>query len=149
MDVTAHPVRASLNKARLVVLAALLLCFVLAFIGAGFSEVWVRVALIVVGVATVGVACYHLGASQTLSTAIVSAVVLGTVGILVSSYGVYAAHWIGWMGLEESEFGSDDLKGHRAIWIVFISLLWIPALSSLLAVIVTLVGHAVYRRREV
>jgi hypothetical protein len=133
----------------LTVLAALSLCFALAFLGAGFSGVWIRVALLVAGAATVGVACYYLGASQRLSTAIVSAVVLGTVGILASLYGVYAAYWVGWRGLEKSDFGTEDLEGHRAIWIVFISLLWIPALSSLLAVIVTLVGHSAHRRREV
>jgi hypothetical protein len=149
VDVTVHPVRVPLTKARLVVLAALLLCFVLAFIGAGFSELWVQVPLILAGVATVGIACYWLGQSQRLSGAIMGAVVLATLGILAWLYGVYAAYWAGWRGLKEADFGSDDLQGHLYIWVSFVFNLWVPAVASLMAVVVALIGHSRHSRRHI
>ena len=149
MDVTVQPVRGPLTKAGLVVLAAIFLCFVLAFIGAGFSGLWAQIVLFVAGVAVVGIASYYLGASQTVSVAIKGAAAMGTLGILAWGYGVYAAHWVGWRGLRESDFGSDDMKGHLYIWVSFIFTLWVPALASLVAAVVALVGHSAHRGREV
>lgn len=147
-NVAAERARAPVPRAGLAVVAAVVFCFVFAFIGAGFSEMWARVALFLIGTAVVGITCYYLGASLKFPSAVAIVVALTTAAILAWLYGSYAAHWLGWQGLEESDFGSDDLKGNKYIWIGLFFNLWFPAVAALAGVIVAFVGHATTRSRS-
>jgi hypothetical protein len=129
-----------LGRTSTAVLLALALCFGLGFSDAGESRLWLTTFLHLVAISAVAAACIYLGRSEERPYATVGALVLGPASLIIWLYGAYAAHLSGWRGLDESEFGTDDLRGHVYIWARLLFNPWIPAIPALLCFAITRVA---------
>lgn len=119
------------------------LCLGLAFIGAGFSELWPQLLLYGFGTVVVGALSFLLGVELERRTAAIAAAALGCLAVLAWMYGVLFAYESGWQGLEEANFGSDDLgHGHTYIWkSLLYGLFVVPGASALACVGLSRIGQ--------
>lgn len=95
----------------LTVLGAWALVFGIGFLAAEREHAGLVPAALVIGLS----GCI-LGMAGRGGWPLAGAVTLGMTGWAITLYGSYVAHILGWRGLQESDFGSDDLKGHLYIW---------------------------------